>query len=155
MFALALWDAPRERLVLARDRARQEAAPLDAPARRHARVRLGAEGARSGSPALPRELDLGALDAYLALQYVPAPRTLLRGVAQAAAGSCARRRGRARERVERYWRAEARAEPGARDEEWLERVRETVRRRSGDASSPTSRSARCCRAGSTRASSSR
>ena len=45
MFALALWDAGR---AAARARARplrQEAAPLDAPARRHTRVRVGVEGA--------------------------------------------------------------------------------------------------------------
>ena len=79
MFALALWDAPRERLVLARDRLGKKPLLWTRLAGRHARVRVRAEGA-AAAPVLPRELDLAAIDAYLALQYVPGPRTALRGV---------------------------------------------------------------------------
>ena len=51
--------------------ARQEAARLDAARRRHARVRVRAEGVATACPASAREPDLAALDAYLALGYVP------------------------------------------------------------------------------------
>ena len=80
MFALALWDAGA-RAARARPRpARQEAAPLDAAARRHARVRLGAEGAAAAARRLARARPRRALDAYLALQYVPGNGTALRGI---------------------------------------------------------------------------
>lgn len=78
MFALALWDGVERRLVLARDRFGKK--PLY--------YHVGPRGlcfaselqalARTGL--FPREPDLEALDAYLALQYVPAAWTAFRGV---------------------------------------------------------------------------
>jgi asparagine synthase (glutamine-hydrolysing) len=71
-----------------------------------------------------REVDLEAIDAYLALQYVPGERTGLRGVHKLPPGHIlVAERGDVQ--VERYWRPEP-AEPSAREEEWLERVRSTV-----------------------------
>src|SRR3954453_17673994 len=69
MFALALWDAPRARLVLARDRLGKK--PLLYP-----RLAAGTFAFASGLKALlqlpvERELDSAAIDAYLALGYVP------------------------------------------------------------------------------------
>jgi asparagine synthase (glutamine-hydrolysing) len=79
MFALALWDSARERLVLARDRAGKKplfyrALPsgLAFASELHALVRP--------FPAVPVEPDLHALDDYLTLQYVPSPSTAYRGV---------------------------------------------------------------------------
>src|SRR5919204_5048637 len=79
MFALALWDAARGRLVLARDRLGKK--PLV-----YARLADGTFAFASELkalltlPSLPRELDLDAVDAYLALGYVPGERTALRAV---------------------------------------------------------------------------
>src|SRR5256886_5520487 len=79
MFALALWDSARERLVLARDRVGKK--PL-----LYARLPDGTFAFASELkalltlPSLPRELDLDAVDAYLALGYVPGERTALRAV---------------------------------------------------------------------------
>ncbi len=78
MFALALWDANRQRLVLARDRFGKK--PLF--------YHHGASGlwfaselqALVATDLFSREPDLDALDAYLALQYVPAPMCAFRGV---------------------------------------------------------------------------
>ncbi len=78
MFALALWDAPRQRLVLARDRFGKK--PL--------LYHFGTRGlwfaselqALLAADLFPREIDLDAVDAYLALQYVPAPMCAFRGV---------------------------------------------------------------------------
>jgi asparagine synthase (glutamine-hydrolysing) len=123
MFALALWDGPRGRLVLARDRLGKK--PL-------VWTRLGGGTLAFASepkallalPAVRREPDLAALDAYLALQYVPGTRTGLAGIERLPPGHLLVAEGEA-VRVERWW------EPAAADEElddaaWLERVREAV-----------------------------
>ena len=80
MFALAIWDAPRRRLVLGRDRLGQK--PLI--------YRLGAGRISFASELksllalpegeLPRRLDPLALDRYLTYGYVPHPSTILEGV---------------------------------------------------------------------------
>jgi asparagine synthase (glutamine-hydrolysing) len=123
MFAVALWDAGRERLVLARDRlgkkpllwARLPDGTLAFASELKALLRL---------PQLTREIDLDAVDAYLALQYVPANRTALRGIHKLAPGHVLVAEGET-ERIERYWAAEP-AEPSVHEAEWLERVRATV-----------------------------
>jgi asparagine synthase (glutamine-hydrolysing) len=71
MFAVALWDAPRRRLVLARDRYGIK------PLYYHA----GGDGLEFASElrALPRgEIDLDALEAFLAFNSIPAPLTIFR-----------------------------------------------------------------------------
>ncbi len=123
MFAVALWDAGRERLVLARDRlgkkpllwARLPDSTLAFASELKALLRL---------PQLSREIDLDAVDAYLALQYVPGDRTALRGIHKLAPGRVLVAEG-ATERIERYWQPEP-ADPSAHEGEWLERVRATV-----------------------------
>ncbi len=122
MFALALWDAGRERLVLARDRVgkkpllwtRLDDGTLAFASELKALLRL---------PGLRREVDPAALDAYLALQYVPGG-TALRGVEKLPPGHVLVSEGQSI-RVERYWELEPRAEEFS-EGEWLERVRDTV-----------------------------
>src|SRR5436305_836838 len=73
MFAVALWDAPRRRLLLARDRFGIK--PLY--------VRETGAGLEFASElrALPRgEIDLDALEAFLAFNSIPAPLTIFRDV---------------------------------------------------------------------------
>jgi asparagine synthase (glutamine-hydrolysing) len=80
MFAFALWDSRRRRLLLARDRVGKK--PL------FYNLRGGALSFASELPALlrdpevPREISPEALDAYLAFGYVPAPRSIFREVAK-------------------------------------------------------------------------
>jgi len=79
MFAVALWDAPRRRLVLARDR--YGIKPLYYGAT--------AEGIEFASElrALPRgEIDLEALEAFLAFNSIPAPLTIFREARKLPAG---------------------------------------------------------------------
>jgi asparagine synthase (glutamine-hydrolysing) len=73
MFAVAIWDARRRRLVLARDRFGIK--PLY--------YRAAGEGLEFASElrALPRgEVDLDALEAFLAFNSIPAPLTIFRDV---------------------------------------------------------------------------
>jgi asparagine synthase (glutamine-hydrolysing) len=123
MFALALWDGPRERLVLARDRLGKK--PLLWTRLPDGTLAFASElKALLRLPELPREVDLGAVDSYLALQYVPANGTALRGIRSVPPGHVLVVEG-ATERLERYWELEA-AEQSSSDDEWLERVRATV-----------------------------
>jgi asparagine synthase (glutamine-hydrolysing) len=123
MFALALWDSARERLVLARDRLGKK--PLLWTRLPDGTLAFASElKALLRLPGVSRDVDLEAIDAYLALQYVPGDQTALRRVQKLPPGHVlvAERGG---VRVERYWRPEP-AEPSTSDEEWLERVRATV-----------------------------
>jgi asparagine synthase (glutamine-hydrolysing) len=80
MYAIALWDGRRRRLVLARDRLGEK--PLY----------YGVSGGRLAfasdlravlaCPGFPAEIDFEALASYLVLEYVPAPRSILRGIAK-------------------------------------------------------------------------
>ena len=123
MFALALWDAGRERLVLARDRLGKK--PLLWTRLPDGTLAFASElKALLRLPQLSREIDLDAIDAYLALQYVPGNGTALRGIHKLAPGHVLVAEG-GTERIERYWHLEP-AESSAHEGEWLERVRATV-----------------------------
>jgi asparagine synthase (glutamine-hydrolysing) len=123
MFAIALWDAPRRRLVLARDRLGKK--PLVWTTLADGTLAFASElKAFHGLPGFRAEPDLAALDAYLALGYVPGTRTGLAGVRRLEPGSLLVVENGS-EAVERYWKPERRNEV-ASDEEWLERVRDEV-----------------------------
>ena len=78
MFAVALWTESTERLVLARDR--MGIKPLNI-ARRGEELYFGSElKAIFVHPEIERSLSLEGLDCYLALNYVPAPWTLVEGI---------------------------------------------------------------------------
>ena len=86
MFAIALWDEARARLVLARDRAGIK--PLYFAHTNGALV-FGSElKALLKSGLVPRELDYEALGQYLSLEYIPAPASILRGVRKLRPGMC-------------------------------------------------------------------
>jgi asparagine synthase (glutamine-hydrolysing) len=123
MFAIALWDAAEQRLLLARDRLGKK--PLVWTRLDGGTLAFASEvKSLLTLPSLRREPDLAALDAYLALQYVPGERTGLRGVERLAPASIlvADANG---ERVERYWEPQPHVEQ-LTDELWLERVRGDV-----------------------------
>ena len=78
MFAIALWDARQRRLFLARDRLGIKPlyywSSVD-------KLVFGSElKALILHPDVPRQVDLAALDLFLTLEYIPAPRTIYEGV---------------------------------------------------------------------------
>lgn len=78
MFAIALWDARNRRLLLARDRLGIK--PLYYWAGQDKLV-FGSElKAVVVHPEVPREIDLEALDLFLTLEYIPASRTIYKGI---------------------------------------------------------------------------
>ncbi len=100
MFGLAIWDERESALLLARDRAGEK--PLFYS-------RLGGElwfasevQALLLDPAISRELDETAIAQYLALGYVPEPRTAFRDVRKIESGTCVRFTAEG-EQVSRYW----------------------------------------------------
>jgi asparagine synthase (glutamine-hydrolysing) len=85
MFAFALWDGRRKRLLLARDRLGKK--PLYYAHRPGQALTFGSElKAVLMDPGVPREVELEALDRYLSLLYVPAPHTIFRDVRKLPAG---------------------------------------------------------------------
>jgi asparagine synthase (glutamine-hydrolysing) len=78
MFALALWDANTKRLVLARDRFGQK--PIFYHVGPQGLVFASELQALVASEMFPREPEFDAIDAYLALQYVPSPLSAYRNV---------------------------------------------------------------------------
>lgn len=78
MFAIAIWDAPRRRLLLFRDRLGVK--PLYYSLLSSGMV-FGSEiKALLQDPEVPRDWSAEALDAYLALQYVPCPQTIYEAI---------------------------------------------------------------------------
>lgn len=126
MFAFALWDARRRRLLLARDRLGIK--PLY--------VYDGPEGIAFASelkallaiPEVRPEWDLEAVDDFLTYEYVPAPRSILRRVEKVPPATClVYRQGRS-PRAATYWRLEAVGSPPRREDEAGRRLRALLAR---------------------------
>ena len=78
MFAIALWDARKRRLFLARDRVGIK--PLYYWAGRDKLVFASELKALILHPDVPRKINLDALDIFLTLEYVPAPYTIYENI---------------------------------------------------------------------------
>jgi asparagine synthase (glutamine-hydrolysing) len=124
MFALALWDATRQRLVVARDRFGKK--PLLWTRLPDRSIAFASElKALLTFPGVERHVDLRLFDAFLALGYVPGDETALAGVHRLPPASILVAEG-GEVRVERYWRLRpCRVERS--DDEWLAAVRDGVR----------------------------
>jgi asparagine synthase (glutamine-hydrolysing) len=132
MFALAVWDARRRRLTLARDRIGIK--PLY--------VWQGAEGLVFGSelkavvaaPWVSLEWDLEALDDFMTYEYVPGPRTIVEGVEKVPPATILTVDPARATPIRRtkFWTMEASPPPSTRAaaaDELRERMRIAVRRR--------------------------
>ena len=101
MFAVALWSESRQRLVLARDR--MGIKPLFV-GRRGKDLYFGSELKPIFiHPEIERNLSLPALDCYLAMNYVPAPYSMVEGIEKLLPGCWLEWRN-GRTRCEPYWK---------------------------------------------------
>ncbi len=123
MFALALWDKSRERLIVARDRLGKK--PLYI--RKEPERLLFASEIKSilQDRDIPRRLHLVALQEYLALGYVPAPNTLFEGIHKVLPGHYLLiEKGQVRD--QQYWDINFTQEEKRSEKEWVETIREKL-----------------------------
>jgi asparagine synthase (glutamine-hydrolysing) len=131
MFALALWDAKRQRLLLARDRSGKK--PLfyhDGPAL----FAFASEvKALLAHPAVPHEKDETALPLYLTYGYVPTPGTFYRGIRSLPPGHLMAVDQAASQPAKPFWRphfvAGATLDPREAEERFRMLLRQAVQRR--------------------------
>jgi asparagine synthase (glutamine-hydrolysing) len=101
MFAFAVWDAGRQRLILGRDRLGKK--PLYYWAGGGLFVFASEIKGILAHPAVPRELDPQALPAYVTFGYVPTPRTFFAGIRSLPPGHVLTVAPGQAPLVERYW----------------------------------------------------
>jgi len=131
MFAIAIWDERRRRLLLVRDRLGVK--PIYYCAGPSGVTFASEIKAVLEDPEVPRDWDPESLDAYLALQYVPCPRTMYKSIWKVPPGHLlVAENGRVS--LRRYWDLTFSGDGDpSREEEYLERldalVTESVRLR--------------------------
>jgi asparagine synthase (glutamine-hydrolysing) len=123
MFGLALWDAKRERLVLARDRIGEKPLYLR---RDTGRLLFASElKAILQVENVPRQLNFVALQEYLALGYVPAPLCLLDGIEKLLPGHyLVAENGRTE--IHEYWDVPFGQPEKHSEGEWIEQIRAKI-----------------------------
>jgi asparagine synthase (glutamine-hydrolysing) len=123
MFAFALWDAPRRRLLVGRDRLGIKPVYVA-----HDSRRLAFASEAKALLALDRRtpaLDRAALRAYLGLGYVPAPQSIFAGVRKLPPATLlVAEDGRVEER--RYWTLPSTVDSSLTEADWIGRVRERL-----------------------------
>ncbi|HKI66584.1 MAG TPA: asparagine synthase (glutamine-hydrolyzing) [Solirubrobacterales bacterium] len=125
MFAFALWDSRRRRLLLARDRIGKK--PLFYSLRGGVLSFASELPALLQDPEVPREVDPQSIDAYLTYGYVPAPRSIFRDVAKLPPAHRLVYEDGATT-IERYWRLDYAAKRRFADERELhEEIRASLR----------------------------
>jgi asparagine synthase (glutamine-hydrolysing) len=132
MFAFAVWDTRRRRLLLARDRIGKK--PLYYALRNGALSFASELHALLQDPDVPRDVDFQALDAYLAYRYVPSPFSAFTAVRKLPPAHTLALEADGRVELRRYWRLDfGRKRHFATDGEAAEAIREqlaaAVRRR--------------------------
>ena len=128
MFAFALWDRPRERLLLARDRFGIK--PLYYT-RDEGRLRFASNPqALLAAGGVDTAIDPVALHHQLTLHaVVPAPRTVLAGIRKVAPATVTTVDTAGATATHRYWHLEAHRPPRPRSgAEWMEAVHDALRR---------------------------
>ncbi|MEO6811586.1 MAG: asparagine synthase (glutamine-hydrolyzing) [Isosphaeraceae bacterium] len=125
MFALAIWDAARKTLVMARDRLGQKPLVYRADGSRLVFASELKSLLTLPTSEIPRRVDPLALDRYLTYGYINHPMTILEGVHKLPPGHVATwREGRLT--VEPYWSPDWNAEIDRSPEEDADRLRATL-----------------------------
>lgn len=123
MFGVAIWDATRNRLVLARDRIGQK--PLYYSFK-NGQLVFGSElKSLAQVPGICEEIDPSAIDEFLTYQYIPHPGTIWKGVHKLPPGHFAVLDSSGL-RVERYWNYDPSIEKPCSRGEATERLRELL-----------------------------
>lgn len=123
MFAIAIWDATRNRLVIGRDRIGQK--PLHY-AFKDGRFVFGSElKSLAIVPGICEEIDPTAVDEFLTYQYIPHPSTIWKGVYKLPPGHFAVLDASGL-RVQRYWNYDPSIESPIGQDEATERLRELL-----------------------------
>ena len=129
MFALALWDERRRRLLLARDRFGKKPLYYFFDGKR---LLFGSEPkAVLADESVPREIDREALSQYLALGYIPCPRTIFKGIRKLPPASCLvvelDREGARLLGPERYWELRYCPDATLTEEDCVDQIRHLIR----------------------------
>lgn len=127
MFAFAIWDQPRRRLFLARDRAGKK--PLFYTRAGGCFLFASELQALLAAPQVPREVDYSAIDSYLSWGYVPAPFTAFHGIFKLPPAHCLTldmSKDEPAVRIERYWSLEYEPKLRVTEEEAAEGLREKL-----------------------------
>ncbi|MDI6794125.1 MAG: asparagine synthase (glutamine-hydrolyzing) [bacterium] len=124
MFAFAVWDSKRQRLVLARDRlGKKPLVYLLTPSS----FIFGSEiKAILQDPQVNKEVDLEALHHYLTYGYVPAPFTIFKGIKKLPpAHTLVWEKGRIK--IERYWSLDYIPKLQLKEDEYVQRLLELLK----------------------------
>jgi asparagine synthase (glutamine-hydrolysing) len=127
MFAFAIWDQNRRRLFLARDRVGKK--PLFYTLAGGRFLFASELQGLLADPAVPREVNLGAIDLYLSWGYVPAPETAFKGIFKLPPAHFLLldlNRSVLQPRVERYWSLEYEPKLAISEQEAIEELREKL-----------------------------
>jgi len=124
MFAFALWDDRRRRLLLARDRVGKK--PLFYSERSGALSFASEIHSLLADPEIPRDLDLSALDSFFAYQYVPSPLSAFESIRRIPPGSMLSYED-GRVAIERYWRLRYEPQPVPEGPELHDEIRRLIR----------------------------
>ncbi len=115
MFAFALWDEKRGKLLLVRDRLGVK--PLYYVLLKDGTLVFGSElKALLAHPDVQRALEPRALDLFLTLEYIPAPHSIFKNIFKLPAGSVLSYQS-GRSDIKKYWDLTPRTPPSARSSE--------------------------------------
>ena len=125
MFAFALWDEPRRRMILGRDRFGVKPLYYVEPDNEHLLFASEIKALFVG-PGIKRELNEDRLAEYLMFRSVSGEETLFAGVREVAPGSLLILEGQKR-RVHRYWTPEVPSAPARSLDDLIDEGRELLR----------------------------